>query len=353
MDFIIPKGYSLIQTAGTGAFSTVYKAERMQTHEIVAIKVMPKSSIISKVAQERLQRELTIHQNVIHPSIARFIDLKEDDENTYLITEFCSHGTLAELVRSRIQLPESEARKYFFQIAQGVRYLHEVAHVIHRDLKIENIMIDRDDNARIIDFGLSIEFNVNNPFIFKSCGSPKYIAPEVYFGDCYTFNIDIWALGVVLYFCVCGCFPFDDPCLKNLARKVKNEEPYYPDYLSAMLKDFLSKLLRKDPTKRIKWSQIFDHPWLVEEQLNTLYKSRSQIRKMIDERMMRRKEARQKSENDPADGNRQPSPRSSIKKRTKSNVNGMKHILAPESTSVIDRLCASGKFRRKEKKPEA
>ena len=359
MDHICPQGYTFLNQIGSGAFSTVYKGEFSKTHEMVAIKLIPKKSNMKEDDIERIKREIRIYKNVIHPSIARFIDSQEDDFNYYIIMEYCSHGSLAEFLKQKVQLPESQARHIFCQVAQGVRYLHEVAHVIHRDIKVENIMFDRDDNARIIDFGLSTEFDPEHPLAARLCGSPKYVAPEVYLRKPYDARVDIWALGVNLYYCVCGTFPFYDPNLRNLAHKVKHDEPNYPSYLSPNLADLLHGLLQKDPAKRLTWKQIFEHPWLFEAKINLLYRSRSQIRTMIEMKF----EASKRAENDENDNGfpnsiliqnptqspkKQSTPTKNAKKRTRSNAHdGLKHLLAPEKGSVIDKLCATGRFRRK------
>lgn len=337
-------GYTFLKIAGYGAFATVYKAENKKTHQICAIKVIPKPKKNNLSDQERLKHELRIQKAVHHPSVAKFFEAIEDQQNLYIITEYCSHGSLSNLILQNSRLPENMARKYFIQVVKCLKYLHEEVHVIHRDLKAENIMLDSCDNIKIIDFGLSIEFNPKQPFFRHTCGSPKYVAPEMFSGDPYTSSIDIWALGVNLFYWVCGVYPFDDTNLKKLSQKILLNEPSYPSYLSNSIIDLLMRLLKKDPIDRISLSEILEHPWILNNNMikNSFYSH--QIRKKFAKSGIL-SALKKKQEND----DQMPNLSISLKKKEAPNADGLTHLFETQGSSAVDKLCATGKFKRKEK----
>lgn len=337
-----PEGYQICQFTGSGAFAKVYKAENKKTHQIVAIKAIPNPTKLSD--KERLKQELRIQKSIHHQSIAKFIEAKEDGNFIYIISEFCSHGTLANLIQKNSRIPENLARKYFIQVAKCLKYLHEEAHVIHRDLKAENIMIDSLDNIKIIDFGLSIEFNPEQPFIKHNCGSPKYVAPEMFSGNAYNSSVDIWALGVNLFYWICGYYPFDDTNLKKLSHKVLLEEPLYPSYLSSSLIDLLKQIFTKNPLKRITCSEILKHPWTLNDKntKNSNYNNEIRI-KFAKSGIL--SALKKKQEND----EHIPNSLTPTKKKEIMHSDGLTHLFEPQGSSAVDRLCATGKFKRKEK----
>ena len=132
---------------------------------------------------------------------------------------------------------------------------------MHRDLKAENILLDRYNNIRLIDFGLSNGFSKIDPELKTACGSPAYAAPEMIQGCPYTKAADVWSAGVVLYAMVAGRLPFDDSNVQTLMQKVVYTEATYPPSMSRSLVDLLKRLLSKNPEKRLTIPQIINHPW--------------------------------------------------------------------------------------------
>lgn len=260
----VPPEYKIITRLGTGSFATVWEVEEIQTGDHYAMKIISLITDGKDVnSDERLKNELLANKIAHHPNIASFVKEIRDEKNIYLVFELCSNGTLGDLVNRLGQIPEDELRVYFIETARGLRYLHEEANIIHRDIKIDNIMFNSNNTIKLIDFGLSVKFNpIKNEKFNKVCGSPKYVPPEMFFGEEYDACIDIWAFGIVLFYCACGYFPFESYQLQKLSYKIMFEEPIYPLGVSDDLIDLLKKMLEKGPDERITWGEIFDHPWV-------------------------------------------------------------------------------------------
>jgi hypothetical protein len=167
-------------------------------------------------------------------------------------------------------LEEGRARRYFCQLISALHYLHNVRFIAHRDLKAENVLLDRNDNIRLIDFGLSRAFTKGTPTLLTACGSPAYEAPEMIKGFSYTKAADMWSAGVLLYAIVAGRLPFDSENRQDLLQKIVTEEPRYPSIMSRCLIDLLKRLLVKDPNGRITIDRIQEHPWFSQCQYSLL-----------------------------------------------------------------------------------
>ncbi|KAK8858151.1 hypothetical protein M9Y10_013252 [Tritrichomonas musculus] len=263
-NIVIPSDYKIITKLGTGSFATVWEVEDVQNGNRYAMKIIPHTTEEKDMnGEERLKNEVTVCKILHHQNIAELVDFRDDEKNAYLVFELCSNGTLGDLLMRLGQIPEDELRGYFIETAKSLRYLHEEANIIHRDIKIDNIMFNSNNSIKIIDFGLSTKFNpIKNEKFNKVCGSPKYVPPEMFFGEEYGPSIDIWALGVVLFYCSSGYFPFESYQLQKLSYKIMFEEPIYPLGISEDLIDLLKKMLNKEPDDRINWKEIFDHPWV-------------------------------------------------------------------------------------------
>ena len=159
-------------------------------------------------------------------------------------------------------MEEEESAKVFGQIISGIQYIHKL-HVVHRDLKLENILIGHDRSIRLVDFGLSNTYKATER-LKTACGSPCYAAPEMI--DSKTpyepLMVDIWSSGVILYAMVCGCLPFEDQDTGKLYKKILAGDYKLPKHLSPDLKDFIQRILTTDPDKRIRIEEMKNHKWL-------------------------------------------------------------------------------------------
>lgn len=270
----IPIGnYILRQRIGEGAFSSVWIADSKKTNSTVAIKIVAKKNLEAPDSFTRFKREVSLLQQNNHPFIMHFFEMLEDEKNYYLVIEYADNGDFETFLESKMTLPENMSRFFLAEIALALDYLHSERRIAHRDLKPQNILLDRYNNIRITDFGLSNTFSDSNPTMTSNCGSPAYVAPEVVTGQPYNKAADIWSLGVIFYRMVVGNLPFQGPDVKTILMKIVSSEPYYPPSLSPELKDLLQRMLCRNPEKRILAKEIRTHPWICPDFVNELSKS--------------------------------------------------------------------------------
>jgi serine/threonine protein kinase len=205
-----------------------------------------------------------------HPFVTELFQALDDNTNHYLVMEFVEHGNMLDYVNLNGRASEEHARRYFTQLIWVLEYLHFDRKVAHRDLKCENILLDRYDNIRVIDFGLSTAFSDLNPQLATACGSPAYAAPEMIKGNQYTKSADIWSLGIFLYAICAGYLPFDDENIQRLLHKIVYSEPVYPVFMSPALVDLLTKMICKEPEQRINIEMIKNHPWFSQSEYSTM-----------------------------------------------------------------------------------
>lgn len=255
--------YDLIKQIGVGSFSYVYLAVHKICKVEVAIKIIPKKRIASSMNTIRFEREVSTLKQLDHPLIAQLFETLEDDLFHYFVMELAKNGDLLSYINKVGKLNEISAKQYFVQILSVLEYMHKVKKVAHRDLKAENILLDENDNVRIIDFGFSISFTDDNPNLQTKCGSPAYIAPEIINGEDYTNAADIWSIGVVLYAMVTGKLPFEDPSnsVQAILQKIVDSDLCLPKELSPELKQLIQRMLCRVPSRRITINEIKIHTW--------------------------------------------------------------------------------------------
>ncbi|KAJ1727881.1 hypothetical protein LPJ61_004342, partial [Coemansia biformis] len=256
--------YVVKQTLGKGTFSKVYLGEYRPTKQKVALKfIKPKSPQGGSTDKHnlRVEREIRLLSLLYHPNIVRLYDVIQTPKFTMIVMEHNSGGELLHHIRKRGRLHESEARGLFRQIVSAVDYMHQNC-VIHRDLKMENVMMDRDNRVRLIDFGFANTFEWDKQ-LDTFCGSPFYAAPEMVNGIKYTGpEVDIWSMGVILFFMLCGRTPFEGECLKEIYDKISRGRFEVPQQRSWEAQDLLRRILTVDPHLRISMKGIVEHPWL-------------------------------------------------------------------------------------------
>lgn len=165
--------YAIDKKVGSGTFGSVWQGYHKTTGTKVAIKVVSHNHFSNNENARRFLREVEYIKQLDHPLIAEFYELQEDDQNYYMIMEYVENGNLLEFVNANGELDESRARHYFCELVSVLEYLHDQMKIAHRDLKAENVLFDRHNNIRLIDFGLSNMFTDENPFLSTACGSPS------------------------------------------------------------------------------------------------------------------------------------------------------------------------------------
>lgn len=185
---------------------------------------------------------------------------ESDLVNRYLVLEYVEGGELFDHIASNGRLPESEAIRIFRQLIAGLSYCHRF-NICHRDLKPENILMDRDRNIKIVDFGMAA-LQPAHKWLQTSCGSPHYASPEVikaeqYRGD----RADIWSCGVILYAMLTGTLPFDSTGdWRDVINAVLSGEYIFPKGLSHHAEDLITRILQRDPRRRITINEMWQHP---------------------------------------------------------------------------------------------
>ena len=255
---------------GEGTFSKVHAGIHIPTGTPVAIKCVEKESLrlFDSDGEQLLRDEIRVFSQCNHPFIARFYTLIEDDRCYYIVQEMLQHGDMLHFLNSSGDLNEHLIRKYFVQLVSALDYLHNTLHVAHRDIKAENVMLDRYDNIRLIDFGLCKAHNPRQ-VMETQCGSPEYAAPEMVRGNRYDDSADIWSLGVLTYAMAYCRLPFQDSNINNLLHKIVYSEPAFPPTVSVYLLDLLQRMLTKDPSARITLAEIKEHPWVKDHILDS------------------------------------------------------------------------------------
>ena len=273
------KKYEILSKLGSGSFGSVYLARNKYTNEKVALKQIKKSSA-NLLSDGEITDEIEILKNLDHPDIVRIIESFNTKNSYILITEYCEGGELFDQVKN--QLSETQIAVIFKQVLSGLAYLHS-NNIVHRDLKLENILIHEIEkskttgedlfNIKIIDFGTARIFDKKrNPQ--SIVGSSYYIAPEV-LRQKYNKECDLWSVGVILYMFIVGHAPFDgcddDEITTNIQRGVyrKNDRRWIK--ASKEVKDLIQKLLTYRPSQRLSAIQALNHPWFKITDSNILY----------------------------------------------------------------------------------
>ncbi|KAF2428617.1 Pkinase-domain-containing protein [Tothia fuscella] len=264
--------WGLGKTIGAGSMGKVKLAKNLETGEQVAIKIVPRQSTDEHRNQAdreradhskevRTAREAAIVSLVNHPYICGMRDVVRTQHHWYMLFEYVNGGQMLDYIISHGRLKEKQARKFSRQIASALDYCHRNS-IVHRDLKIENILISKTGDIKIIDFGLSNLFAPNS-HLKTFCGSLYFAAPELLQAKQYTGpEVDVWSFGIVLYVLVCGKVPFDDQSMPQLHAKIKKGFVEYPPWLSAECKNLISRMLVTDPKQRASLAEIMNHTWM-------------------------------------------------------------------------------------------
>ncbi|GJN88942.1 hypothetical protein Rhopal_001913-T1 [Rhodotorula paludigena] len=286
---------------GEGGFARVYLCTEPDGVSYKALKVIDKRQLKSTKTKAKLFAEIKIHQAMQHPNIIAFEHCFEDEGNVYMQLELCSNGSLLDLLRTRKRYSEPEARFYLTQLVGACDYMHSNS-VIHRDLKLGNLMLDANMDLRVGDFGLAALVKFPGERKKTICGTPNYIAPEILFDtqSGHSFEVDIWSIGVILYTLLVGKPPFQTKDVKNIYRKIRDNAYAFPPShtLSPESVSLISWILQPTPSSRPSLAQILAHDWFTTGPFPSRVSTRAldplAAERMCDEwRWMTRREARE------------------------------------------------------------
>ncbi|OHS95511.1 hypothetical protein TRFO_38385 [Tritrichomonas foetus] len=191
--------------------------------------------------------------------------IKESDQNTnhvYLILEYIEKGNILHHLQKNGPIQIDQAKVTIGQLAVILDYMHNHLHIAHRDIKAENVLIDKNWNIKLVDFGLCNHFTSPEQQFRSVCGSIHYLAPEIIKSKPYTKAVDIWSAGVLIYLLTVGRLPFDDMSMQILLNKITTNDVFYPSNMDPNLVNLLQKMLCKDPKRRITAQQMKEHPFL-------------------------------------------------------------------------------------------
>lgn len=249
--------YTMLSTVGSGAFSVVKKAKQADSDELVAIKCIPRETLVEESAVKRLERETLILNKLEHPNVVKILDFQADSHYVYLVMEYFDGTPLMDKFE---KFDEEDAKVVIKQLLTTLDYLHS-HNVAHRDIKPDNILVDNELHIKLIDFGFSRE---GDEQCRTYCGSPAYSAPEILAGRPYDAKrADMWSVGVMMYQILAGKLPWKMACCKDMIyQQIEDCKFSIPEYFSSDAADFIGKLLKKNEIDRLTAEDALNHPWI-------------------------------------------------------------------------------------------
>lgn len=255
--------YILDKTLGVGATGKVKLAHHSRNGEKVGVKIIRKDLFYEKPNLKiKVHREISVMKLMFHPHIIKIYDVLEDSKYLFLIIEYASHGELFNYLVKKRRIRSKEALRFFQQIISGLEYCHK-HRICHRDLKLENILLDNVQNIKIADFGMA-SLSIPNTMLKTFCGSPHYASPEIVSNEPYNgMKADIWSCGVILYALLTGKLPFDEENdnIRRLFNKIRFESPKIPRTIPLDCKELIKSLLVINPDKRATIEKIKNNKW--------------------------------------------------------------------------------------------
>jgi len=247
--------YKIVDKVGIGGSSTVYLARDIKTNEIVAIKILHPNFAQDKKFVQRFIREINIIMNLKHPNILKLYDYGFVDDMPYFVTEYIQGKTLKEILKEKGRLSVDEAKKIILDVLNVLSYVHKNGIVAHRDIKPGNIMIDKEGNVKLMDFGIA-KIEGSSLTQDTSFYTPLYASPEQIKGERVDIRSDIYSLGATFYEMIVGKPPFTGKSSLNIITKHLQEKPepiskFIPDF-DKNLENIIFKMLEKNPKDRFQ-----------------------------------------------------------------------------------------------------
>ena len=263
--------YKFGRKIGQGAFGKVNIGLHILTGRVVAIKSFKKQNCTEK-NMERIINERDIMKELNNKNIIKILDYFEDENYIFIVMEYINGGNLYSFIKKRMKLKEKMAKYIFKQIISAINYIHK-HNIVHKDIKLENILLDINHGIKICDFGIAKKVNSPDQLFYGISGTPLYMAPEIFYKSNFGykgFPVDAWASGIALYIMLSGELPFKaDKSVKKdseLEYAIINTTPKEIENISKEAKDLIKGLLCKNPNKRLTCEEVLNHPWLKDDE---------------------------------------------------------------------------------------
>ena len=252
--------YKYGRILGKGAFGKVNIALHIATGKLVAIKSFNKKKLLTKHSKQKIKIEIEALSKLQSPFSTRIYDTFQTDTHILIVMEYIVADLLS-FMRKRGKLTEKFCKIIFKQLIKGIKHIHN-KNIVHRDIKLDNILLDLSNTVKICDFGVS-KFIKEGDVMYEHCGTPAYIAPEIFGDKGYEgFSCDVWSAGVTLYYMLSGYQPFKGNDISEIQKSIIRGEFEKIEDVSNEANDLIKKMLEINPKKRITIDQILNHPWI-------------------------------------------------------------------------------------------
>ena len=235
----------------------------------MAIKTIEKSYMKDEFSKKKVLQEVYILKKIKHSNVIRLLEVFESAKYLLIVMEYSDSGDLLKYIKTNGRLEEEKAREFMKNIVYGLSHCH-CRSVLHRDVKLDNILLDKDGGVKICDFGVS-KIIKQGQLIKEQCGTPAYIAPEIISDEGYSgYGVDIWSLGVLLYAMLCGTVPFKATNMKDLHKLINKGDFSFPCEVSEEAEELIRSMLKKPVHERITIPEIMNSRWMKHYDANDL-----------------------------------------------------------------------------------